>query len=116
MANVTASKENNSEADFFPLTVNYQEKFYSVGKIPGGFFKREGRPGEKETLTSRLIDRPIRPLFHPKFKNETKVIFDRKEAILEGINNLDKDSVLLILGKGQLNQYKKIIPDRKSVV
>lgn len=60
--------------DFFPLTVNYQEKFYATGKIPGGFFKREGRPTEKETLTSRLIDRPIRPLFADGFKNETQVI------------------------------------------
>ena len=60
--------------DFFPLTVNYQEKTSAAGKIPGGFFKREGRPTEKETLTSRLIDRPIRPLFHPQFHNETQVI------------------------------------------
>jgi len=60
--------------DFFPLTVNYQEKTYSAGKIPGGFFKREGRPSEKETLTSRLIDRPIRPLFPKGFKNEVQVI------------------------------------------
>jgi len=60
--------------DFFPLTVNYQEKTFAAGKIPGGFFKREGRPAEKETLTSRLIDRPIRPLFHPRFRNETQVI------------------------------------------
>jgi polyribonucleotide nucleotidyltransferase len=60
--------------DFFPLTVNYQEKTSAAGKIPGGFFKREGRPTEKETLTSRLIDRPIRPLFHPQFRNETQVI------------------------------------------
>jgi len=60
--------------DFFPLTVNYQEKAYSAGKIPGGFFKREGRPTEKETLTSRLIDRPIRPLFPKGFKNEVQVI------------------------------------------
>lgn len=60
--------------DFFPLTVNYQEKTFAAGKIPGGFFKREGRPTEKETLTSRLIDRPIRPLFHPSFKCETQVI------------------------------------------
>jgi len=59
---------------FFPLTVNYQEKFYSAGKIPGGFFKREGRPTEKETLTSRLIDRPIRPLFPKSFMNEVQVI------------------------------------------
>jgi polyribonucleotide nucleotidyltransferase len=60
--------------DFFPLTVNYQEKAFSAGKIPGGFFKREGRPTEKEVLTSRLIDRPIRPLFHPRFRNETQVV------------------------------------------
>ncbi len=60
--------------DFFPLTVNYQEKSFAAGKIPGGFFKREGRPAEKETLTSRLIDRPIRPLFPAGFKNETQVI------------------------------------------
>jgi polyribonucleotide nucleotidyltransferase len=60
--------------DFFPLTVNYQEKTFAAGKIPGGFFKREGRPTEKDTLTSRLIDRPIRPLFHPSFHNETQVI------------------------------------------
>ena len=60
--------------DFFPLTVNYQEKTFAAGKIPGGFFKREGRPAEKEVLTSRLIDRPIRPLFHKNFHNETQVI------------------------------------------
>ena len=59
--------------DFFPLTVHYQEKTFAAGKIPGGFFKREGRPTEKETLVSRLIDRPIRPLFHKGFKNETQV-------------------------------------------
>ena len=60
--------------DFFPLTVNYQEKTYAAGKIPGGFFKREGRPSEKETLVCRLIDRPIRPLFPKGFKNEVQVI------------------------------------------
>jgi len=60
--------------DFFPLTVNYQEKTFAAGKIPGGFFKREGRPTEKEVLTSRLIDRPIRPLFHPAYRHETQVI------------------------------------------
>ena len=60
--------------DFFPLTVNYQEKTFAAGKIPGGFFKREGRPTEKEVLTSRLIDRPIRPLFVKGFKNETQVV------------------------------------------
>ena len=73
MANVCAAKLINPDMDFFPLTVNYQEKFYSVGKIPGGFFKREARPTEKETLVCRLIDRPIRPLFHKDFKNETQV-------------------------------------------
>src|SRR6185436_17053329 len=60
--------------DFFPLTVNYQEKFYAAGKIPGGYFKREGRPTERETLISRLIDRPIRPLFVPGYRNETQVV------------------------------------------
>jgi len=60
--------------DFFPLTVNYVEKTYAAGKIPGGFFKREGRPSEKETLTSRLIDRPLRPLFPEGFYNEVQVV------------------------------------------
>src|SRR5690606_12838354 len=74
MANVTFAKEPKPGQDFFPLTVHYQEKFYAAGKVPGGFFKREARPSEKETLTSRLIDRPIRPLFAPGFKNEVLVI------------------------------------------
>jgi polyribonucleotide nucleotidyltransferase len=67
-------KEANPDARFFPLTVNYQEKTYAAGRIPGGFFKREGRPSEKETLTSRLIDRPIRPLFPKGFMNEVQVV------------------------------------------
>jgi len=67
-------KEADSGRDFFPLTVNYQERTYSAGKIPGGFFKREGRPGEKEVLTCRLIDRPVRPLFPKGFKNEVQII------------------------------------------
>ncbi|NNL34454.1 MAG: polyribonucleotide nucleotidyltransferase [Silicimonas sp.] len=70
MANVTFAKEQREGQDFFPLTVHYNEKYYAAGKIPGGFFKREARPTEKETLTSRLIDRPIRPLFVDGFKNE----------------------------------------------
>jgi polyribonucleotide nucleotidyltransferase len=74
LATVVAAKSVKPGIDFFPLTVNYQEKFYAAGKIPGGFFKREGRPTEKETLTSRLIDRPIRPLFVEGFKNETQVV------------------------------------------
>ncbi len=74
LATVVGKKTVSPGAGFFPLTVNYQEKTYAVGKIPGGFFKREGRPTEKETLTSRLIDRPIRPLFPKGFMNEVQVI------------------------------------------
>ena len=71
---VVFEKQPKPGLDFFPLTVNYQEKTFAAGKIPGGFFKREGRPSEKEVLTSRLIDRPIRPLFAEGFRNETQVI------------------------------------------
>ncbi|MEY2991156.1 MAG: Polyribonucleotide nucleotidyltransferase [Pseudomonadota bacterium] len=74
MANVTFAKEMKEGQDFFPLTVHYQEKYYAAGKIPGGFFKREARPSEKETLTARLIDRPIRPLFVEGFKHEVLVM------------------------------------------
>ena len=74
MANVTFARAQKPGQDFFPLTVHYQEKYYAAGKIPGGFFKREARPTEKETLTARLIDRPIRPLFVPGFKNEVLVM------------------------------------------
>ena len=74
MANVTFAKEAKTGQDFFPLTVHYQEKYYAAGKVPGGFFKREARPSEKETLTSRLIDRPCRPLFVDGFKNEVLVM------------------------------------------
>jgi polyribonucleotide nucleotidyltransferase len=74
LCTAVAAKTARSGQDFFPLTVNYQEKTFAAGKIPGGFFKREGRPSEKETLVSRLIDRPIRPLFVPGFLNETQVV------------------------------------------
>ncbi|MFQ3183024.1 MAG: polyribonucleotide nucleotidyltransferase [Alteromonas macleodii] len=74
MANVTFAKKQKPGQDFFPLTVHYNERYYAAGKVPGGFFKREARPTEKETLTSRLIDRPIRPLFVDGFKNEVLVI------------------------------------------
>jgi polyribonucleotide nucleotidyltransferase len=74
LATAVAKKEVRENIDFFPLTIDYQEKAYAAGKIPGGFFKREGRPGEKETLTSRLIDRPIRPLFPVGFYSETQGI------------------------------------------
>ncbi len=78
--------------DFFPLTVNYQEKTFAAGKIPGGFFKREGRPTEKETLTSRLIDRPIRPLFHPSYRNDTQIVCTTISHDLEN----DPDVVAMI--------------------
>lgn len=74
MANVTFARSAREGQDFFPLTVHYQEKYYASGKVPGGFFKREARPTEKETLTARLIDRPIRPLFVPGFRNEVLVM------------------------------------------
>ena len=74
MANVTFARQQKPGQDFFPLTVHYQEKYYAAGKVPGGFFKREARPTEKEPLPARLIDRPIRPLFVPGFKNEVLVM------------------------------------------
>ncbi|TNF88963.1 MAG: polyribonucleotide nucleotidyltransferase, partial [Gammaproteobacteria bacterium] len=74
LCTVVGAKSARPGQDFFPLTVNYQEKTYAAGKIPGGFFRREGRPSEKETLTSRLIDRPLRPLFPKGFLNEVQVI------------------------------------------
>ena len=92
MANVVAAKQVKPDMDFFPLTVNYQEKYYSVGKIPGGFFKREARPTEKETLICRLIDRPIRPLFHKDFKNETQITC----TVLSHDKENDSDIVALI--------------------
>ncbi len=74
LCTAVGAKKPRTDLDFFPLTVNYQEKTFAAGKIPGGFFKREARPTEKETLTSRLIDRPVRPLFHPNYKCETQLI------------------------------------------
>lgn len=85
-------KEAVEGQDFFPLTVNYQERTYAAGKIPGGFFKREGRPSEGETLTARLIDRPIRPLFPDAFKNEVQVI-----ATVVSVNpNVSPDIITMI--------------------
>ena len=92
LATVVGRKEANPHAAFFPLTVNYQEKTYAVGKIPGGFFKREGRPTEKETLTSRLIDRPIRPLFPKGFMNEVQVIL----TVISADKDIDADIAGLI--------------------
>jgi polyribonucleotide nucleotidyltransferase len=92
LCTAVAAKTAKPGQDFFPLTVNYQEKTFAAGKIPGGFFKREGRPSEKETLTSRLIDRPIRPLFVPGFLNETQVVCTVLSHDLEN----DPDIVALI--------------------
>jgi polyribonucleotide nucleotidyltransferase len=87
LATVVSQKTPTPGRDFFPLTVNYQEKTYAAGKIPGGYFKREGRPSENETLTSRLIDRPIRPLFPDGYKNDTQIIITVLQHDLE--NNPD---------------------------
>ena len=74
LATAVGAKKVNPDVDYFPFSVNYQEKYYAAGKIPGGYFKREARPTDNETLTSRLIDRPIRPLFPEEFKNEVQVL------------------------------------------
>lgn len=92
LCTVVARKEANPNQPFFPLSVHYQEKTYAVGKIPGGFFKREGRPTEKETLTSRLIDRPIRPLFPKGFMNEVQVVC----TVLSTDRNHDPDIAALL--------------------
>ncbi len=92
LATAVADRQPKLGLDFFPLTVNYQEKTYAAGKIPGGFFKREGRPSEKETLVCRLIDRPIRPLFAKGFKNETQIIATVMSHDLEN----DPDIVAMI--------------------
>ena len=91
MANICAAKTQKPDIDFFPLTVNYQEKYYASGKIPGGFFKREARPTERETLICRLIDRPIRPLFHKHFKNETQVTL----TVLSYDGSVDPDVIAM---------------------
>jgi polyribonucleotide nucleotidyltransferase len=92
MATVVGEKKVNPEMDYFPLQVNYQEKYYAAGKIPGGYFKREARPTEAETLISRLIDRPIRPLFPEEFRNEVQVL----PTVLsyDGVNEPDVLSII----------------------
>ena len=92
LVTVVGSKEMRPGQDFFPLSVDYIEKTYSAGKIPGGFLKREGRPSEKETLTSRLIDRPIRPLFPDGFMNEVQVIIN----VVSANNNVDPDIIAML--------------------
>jgi polyribonucleotide nucleotidyltransferase len=93
LVTVVAAKQTNPGQDFFPLTVDYQERTYAAGKIPGGFFRREGRPSEKETLTSRLIDRPLRPLFPEGFYNEVQIV----ATVVSSNNEVDSD-VPAILG------------------
>ncbi|MEE8302187.1 MAG: polyribonucleotide nucleotidyltransferase [Candidatus Tectomicrobia bacterium] len=92
LAATTASRNERTDIDFFPLTVDYREKTYAAGKIPGGFFKREGRPAEKETLTCRLIDRPIRPLFADGYRRDTQVIC----TVLSADQQNDPDLVAII--------------------
>src|SRR6201746_1935670 len=92
MATVVSSKTPKEGIDFLPLTVNYQEKTYAAGRIPGGYFKREGRPTEKETLVSRLIDRPIRPLFAKGYRCDTQVIVTTLSHDMEN----DPDIVAMI--------------------
>jgi polyribonucleotide nucleotidyltransferase len=98
LATAVAAREARAGIDFFPLTVNYQEKTFAAGKIPGGYFKREGRPTEKDTLTSRLIDRPIRPLFASGFRNETQVI----ATVLSHDMENDPDIVAMIAASAAL--------------
>ncbi|MDQ7248546.1 polyribonucleotide nucleotidyltransferase [Dongia sedimenti] len=92
LCTAVGAKAPKPGVDFFPLTVNYQEKTFAAGKIPGGFFKREGRPSEKEVLTSRLIDRPIRPLFHAAYRHETQVVCTTLSHDMEN----DPDIVALV--------------------
>lgn len=92
LCTVVATKSAKEGQDFFPLTVNYQEKAFAAGKIPGGFFKREARPSDAETLTCRLIDRPVRPLFAEGFKNDTQIICTVLQHDLEN----DPDIVALV--------------------
>lgn len=99
LATVVAAREASPNQGFFPLSVHYQEKFYAIGKIPGGFLKREGRPSEKETLTSRLIDRPIRPLFPKGFMNEVQVIC----SVLSASVNEDSDICALLATSAALS-------------
>lgn len=93
LVTVVGQKTVNQERDFFPLTVNYQEKSYAVGKVPGGYFKREGRPTEKETLVSRLIDRPLRPLFPEGFNHEVQVI-----ATVLSVDSREQTDIPAIIG------------------
>src|SRR5919205_779435 len=99
LATVVSAKEPKAGIDFFPLTVNYQERAYAAGRIPGGYFKREGRPSEKETLVSRLIDRPIRPLFPEGYRHDTQVVITVLSHDLEVAGT--QDAVLMVESEAQ---------------
>ncbi len=99
IATVVGAKKVNPETDYFPLSVNYQEKYYAAGKIPGGYFKREARPTESETLISRLIDRPIRPLFPESFRNEVQVL----PTVLSYDNENEADILSIIASSAALS-------------
>mgnify|MGYP001567680504 CR=1 FL=1 len=92
LVTVVGRKDAKPDQDFFPLTVDYQERTYAAGKIPGGFFKREGRPSEKEILTSRLIDRPLRPLFPDSFYNEVQIV----ATVMSSDEEIDSDIPAMI--------------------
>ena len=126
LATAVGAKKVNPDMDYFPLSVNYQEKYYAAGKIPGGYFKREARPTDSETLISRLIDRPIRPLFPDEFKNEVQVaqLTDKIENLSKHIKQFKKDKhssvgllravnrrkkLLDYLKKNKIESYKEVI-------
>jgi len=98
ISTVVGAKKINPDVDYFPLSVNYQEKYYAAGKIPGGYFKREARPTESETLISRLIDRPIRPLFPEGFRNEVQIL----PTVLSYDNENESDILSIIASSAAL--------------
>ena len=98
IATVVGAKKVDPETDYFPLQVNYQEKYYAAGKIPGGYFKREARPTESETLISRLVDRPIRPLFPDDFRNEVQIL----PTVLSYDGENEPDILSIIAASGAL--------------
>ena len=112
LATVVGAPAPKEGQDFFPLTVNYQERYYAAGKIPGGYFKRERAPTERETLTSRLIDRPIRPLFADGYRNETLVV---AQVLSHDLEN-DPDIVAHGRGLGGADHFRPALhgPDRRG--
>src|SRR5690606_36236393 len=111
LCTVVGARTAKQGQDFFPLTVNYQEKSYAAGKIPGGFFKREGRPSEKETLTCRLIDRPIRPLFPEGFYNEVQII-----AMVMSLNPEVDADIPAMIGASRSEEHTSELQSRENLV